>query len=233
MSLQSSGFSLVKYDTPILVSKTFGKGASSSNSSAKTSASSLASGNEANKAEDYLNSILPPREYSDAGQLWVQYVSPIPATRLDVIILQEELDKKLQERQARETGICPIREELYSQAFDELIRQVTINCAERGFLLVRVRDEIKMTIQAYQTLYESSIAYGMRKALQAEQSKAEELLQLASLEKRCNEKHGEIEDLKRAIIDRLAEEEQEKEEKYRDHAAETKAKKDKNGVARK
>jgi dynein light intermediate chain len=209
MSLQSSGFSLVKYDTPILVSKTFGKGAASSNSSAKTSASSLASGNEANKAEDYLNSILPPREYSDAGQLWVQYVSPIPATRLDVIILQEELDKKLQERQARETGICPIREELYSQAFDELIRQVTINCAERGFLLVRVRDEIKMTIQAYQTLYESSIAYGMRKALQAEQSKAEKLLQLASLEKRCMEKQGEIGDLERRIIDRLAEEEHE------------------------
>lgn len=50
------------------------------------------------KAEDYLNSILPPREYSDSGQLWVQYVSPIPATRLDVINLQEELDKKLQER---------------------------------------------------------------------------------------------------------------------------------------
>lgn len=104
----------MKYDTPILVSKTFGKGTKqASNASAKTSASSINSG-EANKAEDYLNSILPPREYSDAGQLWVQYVSPIPATRLDVIILQEELDKKLQERQARETGICPIREELYS-----------------------------------------------------------------------------------------------------------------------
>ena len=38
-------------------------------------------------------------------------------------------------------------------------------------MLVRVRDEIKMTIQAYQTLYESSIAYGMRKALMAEQRK--------------------------------------------------------------
>jgi dynein light intermediate chain len=94
MSLQSSGFSLVKYDTPILVSKTFGKG-TKSNSSAKTSASSLDSDPSGNKAEDYLNSILPPREYSDAGQLWVQYVSPIPATRLDVIILQEELDKRL------------------------------------------------------------------------------------------------------------------------------------------
>ena len=89
MSLQSSGFSLVKYDTPILVSKAFGKtnGQQSNNSSAKTSASSLGSGSEASKAEDYLNSILPPREYSDGGQLWVQYVSPIPATRLDVVIL--------------------------------------------------------------------------------------------------------------------------------------------------
>lgn len=56
---------------------------------------------------------------------------------------------------------------------DELIRQVTINCAERGLLLLRVRDEIRMTIAAYQTLYESSIAFGMRKALMAEQKKAD------------------------------------------------------------
>ena len=50
---------------------------------------------------------------------------------------------------------------------------MTINCAERGLLLLRVRDEIRMTIAAYQTLYESSVAFGMRKALQAEQGKAE------------------------------------------------------------
>lgn len=127
----------------------------------------------------------------------MQYVSSTPATRLDVINLQEALDQKLQQRQARETGICPIREELYAQCFgsfhprpprsvahvltlwslaigpDELIRQVTINCAERGLLLLRVRDEVRMTIAAYQTLYESSIAFGMRKALMAEQKKAE------------------------------------------------------------
>ena len=67
------------------------------------------------------------REWTEDGQLWVQYVSSTPATRLDVINLQEELDRKLQQRQARETGICPVREELYSQTFDELIRQVTRN----------------------------------------------------------------------------------------------------------
>ncbi len=37
---------------------------------------------------------------------------------------------------------------------DELIRQVTLNCPERGLLLLRVRDEARMTIAAYQTLYE-------------------------------------------------------------------------------
>merc|ERR1711998_573366 len=93
--------------------------------------------------------------------------------RLDVINLQEQLDRKLQQRQARETGICPVREELYAQCFDELIRQVTINCAERGLLLLRVRDEIRMATSAYQSLYESSIAFGMRKALMAEYKRAE------------------------------------------------------------
>ena len=32
----------------------------------------------------------------------------------------------------RESGIDPIREELHNQCFDEIIRQVTIDCAERG-----------------------------------------------------------------------------------------------------
>jgi dynein light intermediate chain len=66
---------------------------------------------------------------------------------------------------------------------DELIRQVTVNCAERGLLLLRVRDEIRMTIQAYRTLYESSVAFGMRKALQAEQGKSEMEQQIRKLEK--------------------------------------------------
>ena len=128
-------------------------------------------------------------------------MSPTPATRIDVINLQDELDKKLQERQARETGICPIREELYSQAFDELIREVTINCAERGFLLVRVRDEIKMTVQAYQTLYESSIAYGMRKALQSEQRKAEMLIKINQLTAACDDLEYEVDRQKEIFWD--------------------------------
>lgn len=40
-------------------------------------------------------------------------------------------------------------------------------------LLLRVRDEIRMTLSSLQSLYESSVAFGMRKALMAEQHKAE------------------------------------------------------------
>lgn len=73
---------------------------------------------------------------------------------------------------------------------DEIIRQVTINCTERGLLLLRVRDEINMRDEAYETLYCSSVAFGwvsqcttlnklwkfqlifsMRKALQAQEGK--------------------------------------------------------------
>lgn len=54
---------------------------------------------------------------------------------------------------------------------DEIIRQVTINCAERGFLLSRIRDEIAMSMEAYETLYCSSAAFGIRKALQSQEGK--------------------------------------------------------------
>ena len=73
----------------------------------------------AQQTDEILNSILPPREWTEGGQLWVQQVSSTPATRLDVVNLQEELDRRLQQRQARETGICPVRRELYSQCFGE------------------------------------------------------------------------------------------------------------------
>lgn len=157
-----------------------------------------------------MNSILPPREYTKDGKLFVQYVSATPATKADVISLQENLDKKLQKRQARETGICPVREELYAQCFgmflgsnvlDELIRQITIQCLERGFLLVRVRDELRMTIEAYQALYESAIAYGMRKALLAEQRKNEMNNEIVKLERECGELQTSVDGLEKSIQD--------------------------------
>ncbi|KAF6029581.1 DNALI1 [Bugula neritina] len=204
--------SLVKYDNPVLVSRNTEKKTPKSrplkvNSTSPQPGSGPvptppgkklppvdAKNNQ--QTDEILNSILPPREWTENGQLWVQQVSSTPATRLDVVNQQEELDRRLQQRQARETGICPVRRELYSQCFDELIRQVTINCAERGLLLLRVRDEIRMTIAAYQTLYESSVAFGMRKALQAEQGKADMEKKIAELEQDKRDLERQVNELK-------------------------------------
>jgi dynein light intermediate chain len=143
-----------------------------------------------------LGSLIPPREFKESGQAWVQYVSEAPATRAEVVALQKELDRRLGERKAREIGICPVRQELYAQCFDELIRQVTLNCAERGVLLTRVRDELRMTVRAFQTLYESSVAFGIRKALEAEQGKAELEARVTALDAEKRELEKQVAELK-------------------------------------
>ncbi|KAB0800672.1 hypothetical protein PPYR_06411 [Photinus pyralis] len=164
---------LVKYDNPVLITKHDDKLAERNLSPTRAKSAPPPTADERRETEEILNAILPPKEWEEEGQKWRQQVSTTPATRLDVVNLQEQLDMRLQQRQARETGICPVRRELYTQCFDELIRQITINCAERGLLLLRVRDEMNMTMEAYQALYCSSIAFGMRKALQAEQGKSD------------------------------------------------------------
>ena len=129
---------LVKYDTPVLVSTAAKKQSAST--------TSLHSVKSQQRAEDYLNSILPPLEVNENGKLWVRYVSPTPATSFDVLLLKDLMNKRLEQSKARDVGICPQRETLFQQCFDELIRQITINCAERGFLLVRVRDEFRQQL---------------------------------------------------------------------------------------
>ncbi len=133
---------------------------------------------------EILNSMFHPKSWEENGRKFIQYVSPEQATREKAKELFKALDEKMKERQAREKGICPVREELYSQCFDEIIRQVTIDCPERGLLLLRVRDEIKMTIASYQILYESAILYGIRKQLQAESEREELKKKLEEAEKK-------------------------------------------------
>ena len=131
-----------------------------------------------------LNSMFPPKKFEENGHKYIQYVSTTPASREKSRDLFKALDQKLKERRAKEKGICPVRQELYSECFDEIIRQVTIDNAERGLLLLKVRDEIKMSIASYQILYESALLYGIRKQLQSEDAKMELKKELEEKEKK-------------------------------------------------
>ena len=188
--------SLLKYDSPLFAGF---EPKTSEMEKMKATQKSATGDASASQLDDMVNAMLPPREWTQESGTWMQYVSKEPAPRLDVITLQEQLDKRLLERQARETGICPVREDLYSQCFDELIRQVTLDGPERGLLLLRVRDEIRMTIDAYKTLYDSSVTFGVRKQLQAEQGMTELEQQIAELEEQKKEKENHVLELRNKV----------------------------------
>lgn len=89
--------SLVRYDNPVLVSTTkHGK-----------KKGGPVDNQQLTQTEDILNSILPPREWTAEGQLWVQYVSSTPATRLDVINLQVRHKLHYADRLLGEHSACP------------------------------------------------------------------------------------------------------------------------------
>ena len=121
----------------------------------------------------------------------MEAVCKTPATRFDVEALQVDLAAALARRKARQSGICPVREDLYQQCFDELIRQVMLNTKERGLLLCKVREEVKMSIDAYKVLYESSVTFGTRKHLEAEEGVEETRARVEELEALKKEKQDE------------------------------------------
>lgn len=122
---------LVKYNNPVLVVRHSEKkrprtAVESSSSDAQPPPQLLPPGSaptpiltQESSSDEILQSILPPKVWEEDGNLWKQTVSSTPASRQEVINFQELLDTKLEASQARETGICPVRRELYMQCFGE------------------------------------------------------------------------------------------------------------------
>lgn len=209
--------SLVQYNQPVLVSHEKSKDLlhkQTSNTHEQKQIQNI-------HIEDILNSILPPKEWSENDQLWVQYVSSRPSTRNDVINLQQNLDLLLQSRQARDSGIDSTRQELYYQCFDELIRQITITCSERGLLLLRIRDELRSTAVAYEKLYESNVAHGIRKSLMAEHTRVSTEEKIKELTAVQDDLKFQVENLKKIIVSvsALAKEKQQVEARHHQEEA--------------
>ena len=113
-NMLGSSFSLVRYNNPVLIDKHTetpsptptsgtkggkpGKAGEDSTggqppkgrpkSAGDTTSEASIAAKQRSETEEILDSILPPREWEEGGQLWRQSVSSTPATRLDVINLQ-------------------------------------------------------------------------------------------------------------------------------------------------
>lgn len=95
--------------------------------------------------------------------------------------------------QAREIGLCNHRRRIYDECFDELIRQVTIECSERGILLTRVRNTYRQLMKSYLNNYLSANAYAMRTLLLNQKEKMKFTDKIDRLQ-------YEIEQLKKQLI---------------------------------
>ncbi|KAE9525028.1 hypothetical protein AGLY_014442, partial [Aphis glycines] len=112
-----------------------------------------------NKVFEY---IYPPEEWMEDGKKWRRVASTEPADRHQMTALAEDLKSNLSYWHARMHGVCPIRRELYTQCFNELIRQVCVNSIERGELLIKIRNEYNASIIAHKRLYESGLIFRMK-----------------------------------------------------------------------
>lgn len=72
--------------------------------------------------------------------------------------------------------------------------QVTVDCTDTGLLLMKVRDELKMSTDAYKTVYEGSISLALRKPQEFKLSDMQnQLTELKAKEQKIKD------DLKKAI----------------------------------
>ncbi|KEG07969.1 putative 33 kDa inner dynein arm light chain, axonemal [Trypanosoma grayi] len=119
--------------------------------------------------EQLLYTMLPPRRTfrKDTGETVMELVSAEPASRVEVAELHARLLERLRQRRARDSGVCPIRREIYAEVFDELIRQITIEEPVRGLLMLRVRDELYQTLAAHQSLAERSMYFAAKQRAEA------------------------------------------------------------------
>ena len=66
---------------------------------------------------------------------------------------------------------------------------------------MRIKKELIMTVESYQNLYESAIAYGMRVLLLAEEDKKKLEEEIINDENECNELENEIAEIEFALKD--------------------------------
>lgn len=136
----------------------------------------------------------------DTRQQFKYEVSTEPSSRASVLLLRNHLNESLVKHQAKATGLCPIRRAIYEQLFDELIRQVTVNCVEQGLLLFRVRNELRMTMNCFRRAYESGVEFGLAKAVEAERELEHSRKQMSALQEQLRQTKADLQ-IENRIVD--------------------------------
>ena len=86
----------------------------------------------------------------------------------DIGKIAKQLEDLIQQRKCKSQGICEIRNEIYLETLNEMIRHISMDCPERGILLTLIRNEITNSLANYKRLFDSSQGFAVRRELSAE-----------------------------------------------------------------
>jgi dynein light intermediate chain len=81
--------------------------------------------------------------------------------------LIKPVDQGLNDEKISETRICPERHENRKDCFDDMISELTNIDPEQGALVSLIRDEFSIASDCHKKLYESSVCFGLSKAIAA------------------------------------------------------------------
>ena len=90
----------------------------------------------------------------------------------------------------------PLKNELHTVCFDEIVREISNEYPKQGLLLKRIRDELSTSCDTYKKLYESSVAFGIQKALDTRHEKEMLLCRIDVLNRERDELFNQVNDLK-------------------------------------
>ncbi|KAG8183341.1 hypothetical protein JTE90_013032 [Oedothorax gibbosus] len=135
-----------------------------------------------------LNQIFPPLATTENGQQGHLRISTKQAAIHEIKDLEKELDAKLKKECKKEVpGFGRQINQVYQQVFQELIRQETIECPERGLLYKLVFDEFNISVRSLEKCVKSTFSNAVSKALLSRSSVLGMGVEIPKLERRLQE----------------------------------------------
>jgi dynein light intermediate chain, axonemal len=156
-------------------------------------------------------------------------ISEPTTNKIDFIAIKNNLETALNARGMLNTnGLCPERFELYKQTFDQIVLQLSAENADQARILASIRDEFTMTTDAYKKLYESSVSFGLNKAIDAKHNNEKLHERIEELMREKQQLWDENEHIKRKLAHIQRDEEKKREREMARYRLELRILKDRN-----
>ncbi|GIY29482.1 uncharacterized protein CDAR_534131 [Caerostris darwini] len=156
-----------------------------------------------------LEEIFPPQKITQFGKSTFRYVSTKQSTLFEIIDLQNCFDDKLNEYKKEIPGFSHNIRGLHHQLFEELIRQETVVCPERGQLLKSILDEQLRALDSLKKCYKGVFSYAVCKSLLSRKFQIGFGGDIPNLEERIGKAKNEEQQMIRQRDDRKAKADQE------------------------